>query len=359
MQELEQALNNYIAQIEKVDLESMKMCRQLTDTRFIPFQSLGYLEDLAVQIAGITGKPTNSIQNPCHFVASADNGVIEENISSSPPFFTKLVSETMLDKICTIGLFCRLHEVELNVIDIGIKNDLAEKFNTYSNFYNKKIAYGTKNFAEEAAMTKEETLHAIITGIELIKEKKDADFFSNGEMGIGNTCTSAAVLYALTEANLDDVVGRGGGLSDEGLERKKAVVLDAFNKYQLKDKSPLVILQHVGGLDLACLVGLYLGAAIERKPMIIDGFISATAALVAYRLEPKIKDYLIASHCSEEPGMKIILQEIGIKTFLDLNMRLGEGTGAVLAYPIIKTALEVPKQIKTMKEVYALYDIEA
>ncbi len=359
MQDLEQSLNSYIKQIDSVDEECMKACREVTDTRFIPYRSLGYLEDLAVKVAGITGKVFNSIDNPCHFVASADNGVIEENISSSPPFFTRLVSQTMLDKICTIGLFCRQMNVDLNVIDIGIKGDLDENFNSYANFYNKKLAYGTKNFAKEPAMSMEETIKAIIIGIEAIQSKKDADCFSNGEMGIGNTCTSSAILYALTEKNLDDVVGRGGGLSDEGLQLKKDVVYNAFIKYDLKNKSAIEVLQHVGGLDIACMVGLYLGCAIDKKPMLMDGFISAVAALVACKIEPKVAGYIIPTHSSEEPGMKIIMQELEMRTFLDLNMRLGEGTGAVLGYPILKTALEIPKQIKTAKEVYAIYNIEA
>ncbi len=357
MQELEKKLNAYISQIEPVNSEIMLKCREVTDTRFIPKRSLGHLENLAIQISGITGKIYNSIENPCHFVASADNGVVEENISSSPVFFTKLVSETMLDKICTIGLFCRQMNVELNVIDIGILEDLNSKFNSYPNFYNKKIAYGTKNFAKEPAMAMKETLKAIIVGIEAIKSKKNSDCFSNGEMGIGNTCTSSAILYALTGKNLDDVVGRGGGLSDEGLQRKKDVIQAAYKKYNLQSKSVLEILQYVGGLDIACMVGLYLGAAIEKKPMLMDGFISAVAALVACTIEPKLKNYIIATHSSEEPGMKIIMEHLEMKTFLDMNMRLGEGTGALLAYPILKTALEVPKQIKTAKEVYALYNI--
>ncbi len=357
MKQLKEKLQDKLSQIQAVNKESMRECKKIMDSRFIPLGSLGQLNNLCIQFAGITGKVFNSIEKPCHFIAAADNGITQEGISSSPVFFTKLVAETMLDGICTAGLFCKQVGAELNLVDIGIQEDLSSRFLNNPHFYQKKIADGTKNFLEQPAMTEEETLKAILIGIELIQSKKEMDCFSNGEMGIGNTCTSSALVYALSGKSLDETVGRGGGLSDDALIKKKKVIHDAFIKYSLKEKSALEILSCVGGFDIACMVGFYLGAAIERKPMLMDGFISAAAALIAYSLEPKTKDYIIATHCSEEPGMQIIMQMLDMKPFLYLNMRLGEGTGALLAYPTLKTALEVPKQLKTQNEIYSLYDV--
>ena len=174
-------------------------------------------------------------------------------------------------------------------------------------------------------------------------------------MGIANTTTSSAVLYALTKEDIEKVVGHGAGLSDEGLKRKKYIIKEACIKYNLFNENPIEILRCVGGLDIACMVGLYLGAALERKPMLIDGFISAVAALVATKIEPKVKDYIIGTHMSEEPGMKVVMNALGLKTFLHMEMRLGEGTGAVLAYPILKAAVKIPKIMKTRDEVYEIF----
>ncbi|MEG2220972.1 MAG: nicotinate-nucleotide--dimethylbenzimidazole phosphoribosyltransferase, partial [Cetobacterium sp.] len=215
--------------------------------------------------------------------------------------------------------------------------------------------YGTKNFVNEPAMSEEEVIKAINVGIEMIKSKNEFDFYSNGEMGIANTTTSSAILYALTKEEINKVVGVGAGLSDEGFIKKKKVIVEACQKYNLFNKDPLEVLRTVGGLDIACMVGLYFGAAMERKPMLIDGFISAVAALVATRIEPKVKDYIIGTHMSEEPGMKVVMKALDLNTFLHMEMRLGEGTGAVLAHPILKAAVEIPKVMKTRDEVYKIF----
>ncbi|MGL4999160.1 MAG: nicotinate-nucleotide--dimethylbenzimidazole phosphoribosyltransferase [Cetobacterium sp.] len=338
--------------IKAVDITAMENCKKILDTRMKPEKSLGVLEELAIKVAGITGKSLNSLNAGCHFIASSDNGVIEEGVSSCPLEYTRIVSEAMLDSFAAIGILCKNLKIPLNLIDVGIKGDINKK---YTNLYRKKIAYGTKNFVKEPAMSLEEVISAINIGIEMIKEKKEYDFYSNGEMGIANTTTSSAILYALTKEDIDNVVGYGAGLSDKGLKRKKEIIKIAVESYNLFNKEPLEVLRCVGGLDIACMVGLYLGAAIERKPMLIDGFISAVAALVATRIEPKVEGYLIATHMSEEPGMKTVMKALGLKTFLQMEMRLGEGTGAVLAYPILKAAVEIPKMMKTKDEIYKMF----
>ncbi|WP_297597057.1 nicotinate-nucleotide--dimethylbenzimidazole phosphoribosyltransferase [uncultured Cetobacterium sp.] len=345
-------IENIKREIRAVDEEAMRTCKEILDSRMKPEKSLGILEDLSIKVAGITGKPLNELKRGCHFIASADNGVIEEGVSSCPLEYTRIVSEAMLSSFAAIGILCKSLDIPLNLIDVGINGDIL---GNYENLYKRKVAYGTKNFVLEPAMSESEVIKAISVGVEMIRSKKTFDFYSNGEMGIANTTTSSAVLYALTEESIERVVGRGGGLSDEGLEKKKNVILGACKKYNLFNKDPIEVLRTVGGLDIACMVGLYLGAALERKPMLIDGFISAVAALVATRIEPKVKGYIIGTHMSEEPGMKIVMDALDLSTFLQLEMRLGEGTGAVLAYPILKAAVEIPKVMKTKDEVYKIF----
>ena len=206
-------------------------------------------------------------------------------------------------------------------------------------------------------MSIDECLKAIYVGIDLINEKsKEYDIFSNGEMGIANTTTSSALLYSITRKNIDDVVGRGGGLSDEGLNKKKKIIVEACEKYNTFEMDIVEMLAAVGGFDLACMVGMYIGVALNKKLMLVDGFISSVAALLACSLNKNIQDYLLFTHKSEEPGVNIILDYLKEKTFLNMNMRLGEGTGAVLAYPIIDCAIEMINTMKSPEEVYNLFN---
>ena len=260
----------------------------------------------------------------------------------------------MLNQIACIGIFTKTLGVDLNVVDIGMKNDIKRD---YSNLIHKKIRRGTNNFYKEKAMSINECLEAIYIGIDLINEKsKDYDIFSNGEMGIANTTTSSALLYSITRQNIDDIVGRGGGLSDEGLNKKKKVIVEACERYNTFEMDIVEMLASVGGFDLACMVGIYIGAALNKKLILVDGFISSVAALLACSLNKNIQDYLLFTHKSEEPGVNIILDYLKEKTFLNMNMRLGEGTGAVLAYPIIDCAIEMINAMKSPEEVYNLFN---
>lgn len=346
-------LNETLEYIEGLDREAQEKAKKRLDSRMKPVESLGKLEKIAVQVAGITGRVFNSAERRCHIVASADNGIVEEGVSSCPVEYTRIVSEAMLNKIAAIGILCRSIGADFKLVDIGIKDSIPRE---YPNLYNKNIARGTKNFVHGAAMSTEECVAAVEAGIEMIRDlKEDYDVFSNGEMGIANTTTSSAVLYGITGAPLDDIVGRGGGLSDEGLMKKKRVIRETVEGNNLLKGDPMEILKHVGGLDIACMVGMYLGAARYRKPMLIDGFISGVAALAAYKINPHTREYMIATHRSEEPGVKVILEELQLEAMLNMDMRLGEGTGAVLAYPIVTGALEVIKNMKKVDEVYDLF----
>ena len=348
------SLFNLINEIKAVDSEAIKKAQIELDRKMKPKNSLGVLEDICKKLAGIYAYPLKKLEKKCHIVATADNGVIEEGVSSCPIEYTPIVSEAMLNKIACIGIFTKTLGVELNVVDIGMKNDIKRD---YPNLIHRKIKRGTNNFYREKAMSIDECLKAIYVGIDLINEKsKEYDIFSNGEMGIANTTTSSALLYSITRKNIDDVVGRGGGLSDEGLNKKKKIIVEACEKYNTFEMDIVEMLAAVGGFDLACMVGMYIGVALNKKLMLVDGFISSVAALLACSLNKNIQDYLLFTHKSEEPGVNIILDYLKEKTFLNMNMRLGEGTGAVLAYPIIDCAIEMINTMKSPEEVYNLFN---
>ena len=347
------SLLRLINEIEAIDDGAIKKAQAELDRKMKPKDSLGVLEDICKKIAGIYSYPLKRLEKKCHIVVAGDNGVIEEGVSSCPIEYTPIVSEAMLNQIACIGIFTKTLGIDLNVVDIGMKNDIKRD---YPNLIHKKIKRGTSNFYKEKAMSIDECLEAIYVGIDLINEKsKDYDVFSNGEMGIANTTTSSALLYSVTRKNIDDVVGRGGGLSDEGLNKKKKIIVEACERYNTFEMDVVDMLASVGGFDLACMVGMYIGVALNKKLMLVDGFISSVAALLACSLNKNIQDYLLFTHKSEEPGINIVLDYLKEKTFLNMNMRLGEGTGAVLAYPIIDCAVEMINTMKSPKEVYNLF----
>ena len=346
-------LFNLISEIKAVDNGAIKKAQAELDRKMKPKDSLGVLEDICKKIAGIYGYPLKKLEKKCHIVVAGDNGVIEEGVSSCPIEYTPIVSEAMLNQIACIGIFTKTLGIDLNVVDIGMKNDIKRD---YPNLIHKKIKRGTSNFYKEKAMSIYECLEAIYVGIDLINEKsKGYDVFSNGEMGIANTTTSSALLYSVTRKNIDVVVGRGGGLSDEGLNKKKKIIVEACERYNTFEMDVVDMLASVGGFDLACMVGMYIGVALNKKLMLVDGFISSVAALLACSLNKNIQGYLLFTHKSEEPGINIILDYLKEKTFLNMNMRLGEGTGAVLAYPIIDCAIEMINTMKSPEEVYNLF----
>lgn len=346
-------IKDILGEIEGLNVESVKLAQEELDRKMKPQGSLGVIEKIAIKMAGIYGYPVKNIDKKCHIVASADNGVIEEGISSCPLEYTRIVSEAMLNRIACIGLFTKRLGVEFNLIDVGIKEPIPRN---YPNLYNKNVKKGTNNFYKEPAMSREECLKAIEIGIDMIKEKSQGvTVFSNGEMGIGNTSTSSAILYSFTKGDLDEIVGRGGGLSDAGLAKKKKIIKESCERYNTFDMDPIDVIAHVGGLDIACMVGMYLGAAKYRKLMLVDGFISTVAALAACKIEPKVKDFILLTHMSEEPGMKVLIKELGEKAFLNMEMRLGEGTGAVLTYSMIDCAIDMINGMKTPAAVYELF----
>lgn len=325
----------------------MKEASAKLDSLAKPIGSLGRLEDLAIQVAGITGQVENEFTKKCTVVMCADNGVWEEGVSSCPQYITTTQTINFTKGLTGISVLCRQASMDVKIVDIGINSNIESPL-----ILNRKIRKGTSNMAKGPAMTREEAIRAIEVGIEVVKELKLQGYkvLGTGEMGIGNTSTSSAVLMALTGCDANIAVGKGAGLTEEGYENKKRIISQAIEINNPSKEEPLEVLHKVGGFDIAGLVGCYIGSAYYRVPIIIDGFISASAALVASRMNPLIKEYMIPSHASAEPGFTLIMEELGLKPLLNLNMRLGEGTGCPLAVNLLEAANRIICEMATFEE---------
>lgn len=332
-----------------------------------PTGALGKLEDISIQLAGITGKLKNTMKKQAVVIFSADNGVVEEGVASAPQSVTLSQTINFTRHLTGVSSMAEYWGIDLLVVDVGVKMEIPETL--YSDemqdhacgvsgcqkdltekIVNRRIANGTKNLAKEPAMTHEQALQAILTGIEAVEAIKRCgyDIFGVGEMGIGNTTTSACVLAALCGKTGTDVVGRGGGLNDEGLAKKIRIVDEATKN--LKPDQVLDILAAVGGFDICAMTGAFLGAAYYKIPVVIDGYISAVAALAASRLAPKATAYMFGSHQSKEQGYLIAMDALGIKPYFDLGMRLGEGSGCPISFKIIETACAAMNGMATFAE---------
>ena len=328
---LEEALKN----IQPADSQAMEAAWEHWNNIAIPLHSLGRLQDTIVRIAGMTGNPKVDLSKKALVVMCADNGVVEEGVTQSGQEVTLLVSENFLNKKATASIFCQHTGADIFPVDIGIASD--------SKIINRKIAYGTKNMTKEPAMTREEAVRAIEVGIRMVEELKNQGYriIATGEMGIGNTTTSSAVTSVLLEVEPEKVTGRGAGLSSEGLQKKIRAIERALELHRPDRNDPVDVLARVGGFDLAGLAGVFIGGAVYHIPVIADGFISCTAALCAVRMCPEVRDYLITSHKSKEPAANMVLEALDIPVFLDCDMCLGEGSGAVAIYPLLDLALKI------------------
>lgn len=339
--------------ITGIDETAKLKAKERLDKLAKPLGSLGKLEDIAIQLAGISEDVFNKINKACIVVMSSDNGVVDEGVSSCPKYLTKTQSINFIKGVTGIGVLAKHGEMDIRVIDIGIDGEV-----NYPGIINRKIRNGTSNMALGAAMTKEEAIKAIETGIEEVKYLVDNGYnlLGTGEMGIGNTSTSSAILIALTGCNVNYAVGKGAGLTDEGLKNKKEVILKALEVNKPDKNDAIDVLSKVGGFDIAGIVGCFLGAAYYRVPIIIDGFISAIAALIACKLNPLAKEYMIPSHNSLEPGFQLVMEELKLSPIFNLNMRLGEGTGCPLAYNIIKASTRIISDMATFEEAEIIDD---
>ena len=380
-----------IKKIKPLDKNRMEEKEKELNSLLKTPKGLGKLEKLAIWLEGIDKnyKPDKKMV----LVMAADNGVEQEKVSKSKRVITQYVVEAMLNGKSSINALGMVYNADIKVVDLGIdkSSDIKNKIN-FKGIIDKKIMeFGTNNISKEAAMTYEQAVKAIETGIEMVDEfvKDGYNLFATGEMGIGNTTTSSAVLKVLTDLPIDEIVGYGSGIDDKTLEHKKNVIkkaiqvnglLDFFEKSKNAEgkknirkeqgnmdfeskinfenfkteesqKSIINVLAKVGGLDIAGMAGTYLGCAKNRVPVVIDGFISAVSALIAYKICPVSREFMIASHLSEEPGMKYIMKELNLEPMLFMNMKLGEGTGAVMMFPVIEGACNITKVVREYPDV--------
>lgn len=337
-------LERMIGEIAPIDRRTVELAKKKWNSIAKPLHSLGKLEEHIIRIAGITGTIDVKMDKKALIVMCADNGVVEEGVTQTGQEVTAIVAENFLDCNASAAIMCQRAGADIYPIDIGMVVDTRVP--------NYKVAYGTRNMTREPAMTREEATQAILTGMELVKARKDEGYqiLATGEMGIGNTTTSSAVASVLLKRPVELMTGRGAGLSSEGLKRKIRAIEKAIEINRPDAGDALDVLAKVGGFDLAGLAGVYLGGAYYHLPVIIDGFISAVAALIAFRLCPVSREYMIASHVSKEPGMQMILDELNMSASLTCEMCLGEGTGAVAFMPVLEMALEVYQKMSTFSE---------
>ncbi|MFW2488248.1 nicotinate-nucleotide--dimethylbenzimidazole phosphoribosyltransferase [Clostridium chromiireducens] len=312
-----------------------------------PLKSLGKLEEIAIKLSGITGKIKNNINKKMVIIMCSDNGVVEEGVASAPQSVTLSQTINFTKGLTGVAVLAKANNTDLMVVDVGINCD----FN-HPNVINKKIRKSTNNIAKESAMSYDEAIKAMLIGIECVKNAKELGYeiLGVGEMGIGNTSTSSAVLSALTDTKVQDVVGRGAGITDEAFEKKKKVVIQAIEVNKPDKTDPIDVVSKVGGFDIAAMAGVFIGAAYYKVPVIIDGFISAVAAIIAFRLNSKTKDYMFTSHDSKEVGFKVAINELGLSPLLNLDMGLGEGSGCPLAFSIVDSACAVMNNMATFEE---------
>jgi nicotinate-nucleotide--dimethylbenzimidazole phosphoribosyltransferase len=337
-----------LTNIEPAYEEGIRAAKERMDCLIKPLGSLGKLEDIAIQLAGITGKVNNTVDKKCTIVMAADNGICEEGVASTPKEITLIQSINMTKGISGMGALSSSAGADIRVVDVGIDADYE-----YDKIYHRRIRKGTSNFAKGPAMTREEAEKGIAIGISMVEGavKDGYQLLGTGEMGIGNTSSTSAVVMALTGLSAELAVGRGGGLNDEAFAIKKRVITEALMLNKPDPDDPVDIVAKVGGFDIAGLVGCFIGAAYYRVPIVIDGVISAVSALLAYRMNPAVRDFIFPSHISMEPAYQIITKELGIRPMLDMDMRLGEGTGCILAFGIIKAACDMMNNMATFEEI--------
>lgn len=337
-------LDSLLEKIKAPAQAAMDAARAYQATLAKPPESLGRLEALSIQLAGITGKIHNRMERTHLLVFAADNGVVEEGVSSAPQSVTLQQTINLTRAKTGASTLCRHFGVGITVCDVGVNAEIHDKA-----VLNRKIAFGTNNIAKMPAMTREQAVTAILTGAG-VAIHTEADALGVGEMGIGNTTTSAAVLSALLDVPPEQVTGRGGGITDDAFQRKKEVIRRAIETNRPDKTDVIDVLSKVGGLDIAAMCGAFLGAAATRRPVVIDGFISAVAALCAVRLKPEARHYLVPSHASFEIGYTLAMQAMDLQPMLLLGMRLGEGSGCPLAFQILDAACAIINEMATFQQ---------
>lgn len=341
---MQKELDALVREVLPLDRSAMTAAEEYQARLAKPPGSLGRLEEISIQLAGITGRVHNALNKKQLLVFAADNGVVDEGVSSAPQSVTKQQTINLMRGKTGAAVLAKHFGCGLTVCDVGVNADIYE-----STVLNRKIAYGTQNICTGPAMTREQTLQAILTGAEIARTV-NADVIGVGEMGIGNTTTSSAVLAVLLGADVEAVTGRGGGITEESFRKKKAVIRTAIEVNRPDRDDVVGVLSKVGGFDLAAMCGAFLGAAAARRPAVIDGLISAAAALCAVRLCPNVRGYLVPSHASFEIGYRLAMEAMDLRPLFDLGMRLGEGSGCPLAFQVLDAACAVINDMATFDE---------
>jgi nicotinate-nucleotide--dimethylbenzimidazole phosphoribosyltransferase len=313
-----------------------------------PAGSLGRLEDLSIQLASIQGTLHPDVSRKSVIVMAADHGVTREGVSAYPADVTRQMVMNFLQGGAAVNVLARQAGARISVVDMGVVCDFPKSLP----IINARIDHGTRNMAEGPAMTRLQAEQTILRGIEIAEREFSfgVDILATGEMGIGNTTPSSAMTAVFTGLPVEQVTGRGTGIDDRGLVAKVAVIEKAIRVNRPDRKDPLDVLAKVGGFEIGGLAGLIIGSAARRIPVVVDGFISSTAALLASEMLPEVRPYLIAAHCSVEIGHRAVLEKLGLEPLLDLRLRLGEGTGAVLAFHIIEASVRILNEMATFED---------
>lgn len=336
-----------ITEIESIDREAGKRAKQRLDSLTKPPGSLGKLEGLAIRLSEITGQVPPEIDKKVHIIMVGDHGVVEEGVSAFPAEVTGQMVKNFLHGGAAINVLTNQVGAELKLVDVGMKQEIE-----CEEILNYRIKKGTDNFTKGPAMSRKEAVSALEAGIRVTHRviQNGCQLITVGEMGIGNTSPSSAILAVLSDHDLEKIVGPGTGLSPAEVKEKQEIISRAIELNCPNPADPLDVLAKVGGLEIAGMAGCMLASAAGRRPVIIDGFIAGAAALIACNLEPEVSNYLLPSHVSAEPGHRKIYDMLDISPFLDLDMRLGEGTGAVLTVHLVEAALKIMTEMATFAE---------
>ena len=341
-------INQIIASIRPLDKKAVEEARIRQDNLTKPQGSLGRLESVSIQIAGIKGNPRPRITHKVIFTLAGDHGVTRDGVSAYPSEVTPQMVYNFLRGGAGINVIARHVGARVVVADLGVASVLER----HPDLKDRKVAMGTRNMAAGPAMSREEAIRSIEAGLQLVEEEltKGVDILGTGDMGIGNTTASSAITAAITGADVAAVTGRGTGLDDKGWEKKVNVIKKALELNRPDPKDAIDVLAKVGGFEIGGIAGVILAGAKHRIPVVIDGFISGAAALIAATLSSQVKPYLIASHQSAEQGHRVLLEYLGLKPLLNLDLRLGEGTGAALGIFLVEASLKILDEMATFSE---------
>lgn len=342
-------LEELITRIKPLDEVAMQSARIRQDTLTKPRGSLGRLEELSIQMAGISACPLPSVERKTVIVMASDHGVTREGVSAYPAEVTPQMVSNFLRGGAAINVLARQANARVVIVDMGVASEIED---VMGELVRCKIGLGTANLVEGPAMAREQAMESIQSGIEITEAEiaRGVDIFATGDMGIGNTTAAAAIACALMRQLPENIAGRGTGVDDGGLKRKINVITRALNVNKPNGNDAIDVLAKVGGFEIGGLAGVMLAAAANRKPVVIDGFISTAAAMIAATLVPAARDYMLAAHVSQERGHKLMLEWLALNPLLDMNMRLGEGTGAALAFHLIEASTRILREMATFNE---------